>query len=100
MLGAAQPLTPFNHLTRRPPTLHQGCATGAGPLLHLVVIRLSCLYRHTVTSPCSVTKSSARKLNSFKGLKNVGVLSCRARQILPPAAYPRVTEAIGSQVIG
>jgi hypothetical protein len=35
MFGAAQPLTPFNHLTGRPPTLHQGSATGAGPLLHL-----------------------------------------------------------------
>ena len=35
MLGAAQPLTPFNHLTGRPPTLHQGYAAGAGPLPHL-----------------------------------------------------------------
>lgn len=35
MLGAATPLTPFNHLTGRPPTLHQGCATDAGPLPHL-----------------------------------------------------------------
>lgn len=35
MPGAATPLTPFNHLTGRPPTLYQGRATRAGPLLHL-----------------------------------------------------------------
>ncbi|MET3472053.1 dipeptidyl aminopeptidase/acylaminoacyl peptidase, partial [Novosphingobium sp. 1529] len=34
----AQPLTPFNHRTGRPPTLHQGCATDAGPLPHLEII--------------------------------------------------------------
>jgi hypothetical protein len=35
MLGTASSLTPFNHLTGRPPPLHQGCVTGAGPLPHL-----------------------------------------------------------------
>ena len=35
MLGAAPTLTPFNHLTGRPPTLQQDLATDAGPLPHL-----------------------------------------------------------------
>jgi len=34
-LGAATSLTPFDHLTGRPPTLHQARAISAGPLLHL-----------------------------------------------------------------
>ena len=40
MLGAAPTLTPFNHLTGRPPTLQQDLATDAGPLPHLVAISL------------------------------------------------------------